>query len=162
MNWHDGDETARAPRTLKKGLRYFCRSMMLRCPTCGEKPIFPPARKVRSLGDWFTPLDGCPQCGYPYEREAGYFLMAIWGVNYGLIGLGGCPCILFYGSIRIGILYGYFAQRFCRHLSPVFFLPVTPSRCFWRWIISLIRTYAHLKKKKKRISLVILPTGGLN
>ena len=88
MNWQDGDETARAPRTVGKGLRYFYRSMLLRCPTCGERPIFPPARKTRSLTDWFTPLDGCPQCGYPYEREAGYFLMAIWGVNYGLIGLG--------------------------------------------------------------------------
>ena len=88
MNWHNGDETARAPRTLRKGLLYFYRSIRLRCPTCGEKPIFPPARRVRSLTDWFTPLDGCPQCGYAYEREEGYFLMAIWGVNYGLIGLG--------------------------------------------------------------------------
>lgn len=88
MNWNNGDETARAPRTLRKGLLYFYRAMRLRCPTCGAKPIFPPVRSVRSLRDWFTPLDGCPQCGYAYEREEGYFLMAIWGVNYGLIGLG--------------------------------------------------------------------------
>ncbi|NCY21290.1 hypothetical protein EBX31_04940 [bacterium] len=88
MNWSNGDETARAPRTLQKGLLYFYRSLQLRCPTCGAKPIFPPIRSVRSLRDWFTPLDGCPQCGYAYEREEGYFLMAIWGVNYGLIGLG--------------------------------------------------------------------------
>lgn len=88
MNWNNGDETARAPRTLRKGLLYLGRSLRLRCPTCGEKPIFPPLRKTRSLTDWFTPLDGCPQCGYAYEREEGYFLMAIWGVNYGLIGLG--------------------------------------------------------------------------
>ena len=46
-------------------------------------------RNVRNLYDWFTPLDGCPICGYAYEREQGYFLLSIWGLNYGLIaGLG--------------------------------------------------------------------------
>ncbi len=40
--------------------------------------------RVRSLQDWFTPLDGCPRCGYAYERETGYFLLAVWAVNYGL------------------------------------------------------------------------------
>jgi uncharacterized protein (DUF983 family) len=45
-------------------------------------------KTTRSLHDWFTPLDGCPRCGYAYEREPGYFLLAIWGVNYGVIGLG--------------------------------------------------------------------------
>ena len=62
---------------------------MLRCPECGVSPIFVPMRKVRSLFDWFTPLDGCPRCGYAYEREQGYFLLAIWGLNYGLIALVG-------------------------------------------------------------------------
>jgi hypothetical protein len=36
------------------------------------------------------PLDGCPRCGYPFDREPGYFLMAIFAVNYGagaLLGL---------------------------------------------------------------------------
>ena len=62
---------------------------MLRCPECGVSPLFVPLRKVRSLFDWFTPLDGCPRCGYAYEREQGYFLLAIWGLNYGLIALLG-------------------------------------------------------------------------
>ena len=35
--------------------------------------------------DWFTPLDGCPRCGYAYQREEGYFLLATWGVNYGVV-----------------------------------------------------------------------------
>jgi hypothetical protein len=35
------------------------------------------------MREWFAPLDGCPFCGYPYEREVGYYLMAIWAVNYG-------------------------------------------------------------------------------
>ncbi len=32
--------------------------------------------------DWFTPLDGCPRCGYAFEREPGYFLFALWVVNF--------------------------------------------------------------------------------
>ena len=69
--------------------RFIRRGLMLRCPECGISPVFVPLKKVRSLFDWFTPLDGCPRCGYAYEREQGYFLLAIWGVNYGLIALGG-------------------------------------------------------------------------
>ena len=69
--------------------RFIRRALMLRCPECGVSPIFRPVREVRSLYDWFTPLDGCPRCGYAYEREQGYFLLSIWGLNYGLIaGLG--------------------------------------------------------------------------
>jgi uncharacterized protein (DUF983 family) len=62
----------------------------LKCPTCGRRPIFIPWYQVRSLRDWFMPLDGCPDCGYPYEREPGYFLLSIFAINYGvgaLIGL---------------------------------------------------------------------------
>jgi uncharacterized protein (DUF983 family) len=65
------------------------RALILRCPECGVSPIFLPLKKVRSLYDYFTPLDGCPRCGYAYEREQGYFLLAVWGVNYGIVaGLG--------------------------------------------------------------------------
>ncbi len=70
---------------------YLRRALQLRCPECGCKPIFAPWWQTRSLRDWFTPLDGCPRCGYAYEREPGYFLLAIWAVNYGLgsiLGLG--------------------------------------------------------------------------
>ncbi|MDB5295711.1 MAG: hypothetical protein JWO31_1694 [Phycisphaerales bacterium] len=52
-------------------------------------PVFRPLRRTRSLYDWFTPLDGCPRCGYAYEREDGYFLMAVWGVQYGVVALVG-------------------------------------------------------------------------
>lgn len=57
--------------------------MRLKCPVCGQTPLFTPLAKTRSLNDWFSPLDGCPRCGYPYEREPGYFLLAIWAINYG-------------------------------------------------------------------------------
>jgi uncharacterized protein (DUF983 family) len=51
--------------------------------------VFIPLHRTRSIDDWFRPLDGCPRCGYAYEREEGYFLLATWGVNYGVVaGLG--------------------------------------------------------------------------
>jgi len=72
-----------------RALLYIRRALRLRCPECGISPIFIPLRKTRALDDWFRPLDGCPRCGYAYEREDGYFLLAIWGVNYGTVaGLG--------------------------------------------------------------------------
>ena len=67
-----------------KALRYLSRALSLRCPVCGTSPIFIPWHRLNSLKDWFTPLDGCPRCGYAYERETGYFLLSIWAVNYGV------------------------------------------------------------------------------
>jgi uncharacterized protein (DUF983 family) len=75
---------------------YIRRALRLRCPECGISPVFTPWRGVRSLFDWFTPLDGCPRCGFAYNREDGYFLLAIWGVNYGVVaGLGLIVSLLF-------------------------------------------------------------------
>ncbi len=78
------------PRTFRSARLYFYRALLLRCPTCGQSPIFPALSKTRSLRDWFSPLDGCPRCGYAYEREPGYFLLATWAGSYGsgsLLGL---------------------------------------------------------------------------
>ena len=61
---------------------YLWRGLRLRCPECGVSPVFVPALKTRSVHDWVTPLDGCPRCGYAYQREGGYFLIATWGVHY--------------------------------------------------------------------------------
>jgi uncharacterized protein (DUF983 family) len=83
------DDLPRATLFIKRGLQ-------LRCPECGVSPVFIPAKKVRSMYDWMTPLDGCPRCGYAYLREQGYFLLAIWGVNYGIVaGLGLLICMIF-------------------------------------------------------------------
>ena len=70
-------------RSFRKALRYLWRAMLLRCPVCGKFPIFAPLLGTRTLRDWFAPLDGCPGCGYPYEREPGYFLASTWIINYG-------------------------------------------------------------------------------
>jgi uncharacterized protein (DUF983 family) len=65
--------------------RYLRRACALRCPECGVSPMFIPWRRVRSVDDWLRPLDGCPRCGYAYEREQGYFLLAVWVLNYGVV-----------------------------------------------------------------------------
>lgn len=72
------------PPSFRKAWTFFLRAMLLRCPTCGKSPLFIPIKKIRKLRDWFTPLDGCPRCGYAYEREPGYFLMATWAITYGV------------------------------------------------------------------------------
>jgi uncharacterized protein (DUF983 family) len=77
-----------------------------KCPTCSERPIFVPWYKVRSLEDWFMPLDGCPKCGYPYEREPGYFLLSIFAINYGVAALLGVIIYLvldFWVRLPIGV-----------------------------------------------------------
>ncbi len=83
-----------APSNLRRAGKFFLRATRLRCPDCGQSPIFIPLRRTRSLRDWLTPLDGCPRCGYAYEREVGYFLLAIWGVGYGANALLGIAIYL--------------------------------------------------------------------
>jgi predicted RNA-binding Zn-ribbon protein involved in translation (DUF1610 family) len=77
-----------------------------KCPTCGERAIFVPWYEVRSLEDWFMPLDGCPKCGYPYQREPGYFLLSIFAINYGVGALLGVIIYLvldFWVRLPIGV-----------------------------------------------------------
>ena len=81
-------------RNWSRAWSYFTRASRLKCSHCGTKPMFIPLRQTRSLRDWFTPLDGCPRCGYAYEREVGYFLMAIWAVGYGFGSLFGLAIYL--------------------------------------------------------------------
>jgi uncharacterized protein (DUF983 family) len=75
--------------SLAKARVYLARALALRCPVCGATPLFPALNQTRSLHDWFTPLDGCPRCGYPYDREPGYFLLSVWAINYGIAALLG-------------------------------------------------------------------------
>jgi len=100
----------------RKAARYLRHALMLRCPVCGVPPIFPSLGKTRSLHDWFTPLDGCHRCGYPYEREPGYFLAAVWIINYGLGSLLG----LFLYVILEVFVHPPFRVMLAAVLSPVF------------------------------------------
>ena len=76
---HPPDEELPWPRRI---LTYFWRATWWKCPVCGTKPVFLPLSATRSLDDWFTPLDGCPRCGYAYDREPGYFLWSVWALGY--------------------------------------------------------------------------------
>ena len=75
------DEASTGELLRRLGL-YLGRAMRLRCPECGVSRVFMPVSRTRSWHDWVTPLDGCPRCGYAYQREGGYFLIATWGVHY--------------------------------------------------------------------------------
>ena len=118
-----------APKPISAWL-FIRRAMHLRCPECGISPIFMPARRVRSIWNWFTPLDGCPRCGYAYERESGYFLMATWAVNYGVVaGLGMTVALLidhfFQPSLWklilcVAIPMPIFAFLFARHAKALY------------------------------------------
>lgn len=46
----------------------FLRGLFLRCPMCGKGKLFK---------RWLTMYDRCPVCGFPYEREEGYFTGAM-------------------------------------------------------------------------------------
>jgi uncharacterized protein (DUF983 family) len=105
-----------------KRLRWMMLNALgLKCPTCGERPLFVPWSRVRTLRDWFMPLDGCPRCGYPFEREPGYFLLSIFAINYG-----------------VGALLGlviYLVLDFCLHLPIwlVLTLTILPIPFFNLW-----------------------------
>jgi uncharacterized protein (DUF983 family) len=105
-------------------------ALQLKCPTCGKHPIFLPWYKVRNLRDWFMPLDGCPHCGYAFEREPGYFLLSIFAINYGvgaLIGLAVYLILDFWVQLPIGwtlvftvLPLPFFNVWFARHSKALF------------------------------------------
>ena len=116
--------------TTPRAWTFIGRALRLRCPECGVSPLFVPWRKTRSVRDWYTPLDGCPRCGYGYEREEGYFLMAIWGVHYFTVaGFGLVLGLLLEHYLKIDIwlivpiaalptvLFGFF---FARHAKAIY------------------------------------------
>jgi hypothetical protein len=82
------------PSSLKKARLYFFRSARLRCPVCGLFPLFRPVTKIRNVMDWFETLPGCPRCDYLYDREPGYFMLALWMFDYGAAALFGIGLFL--------------------------------------------------------------------
>jgi uncharacterized protein (DUF983 family) len=115
---------------VRDAFAYFFRAMRLRCPECGVSPIFVPLTRTRSWRDWSTPLDGCPRCGYAYEREEGYFLLAVWGVHYFVVaGFGlvlGLVMDVLYHPRLAWLVWGVtlptvvFALLFVRHAKSIY------------------------------------------
>ena len=88
-------------------LRALRRALALRCPRCGETPLFPGARGMAKnappaersaavrvadwLAGWFVMTPACALCGLRFERAQGYWVGAIY-VNYAvtvMIAVGG-------------------------------------------------------------------------
>ena len=61
-----------AERGLARAARILPRALRLRCPRCGETPLF---------RGWFTMERECRLCGLRFERAQGYFVGAIY-INY--------------------------------------------------------------------------------
>ena len=80
----------------KKAWHYFSRSLRLKCPVCGHSPLFRSLGQTRSLSDWFTTLPGCTRCEYVYDREPGYFMLALWSLDYGVAALFGIALLLIF------------------------------------------------------------------
>jgi uncharacterized protein (DUF983 family) len=69
-------------RPADRVLRALGRAIRLRCPRCGETPLFT---------GWFRMAESCALCGLRFERAQGYFVGAIY-INYAvttLIAVGG-------------------------------------------------------------------------
>ncbi|WP_437193610.1 DUF983 domain-containing protein [Planctomicrobium sp. SH527] len=67
-------ESARSRPT---GTTITVRALKLRCPRCGEGPIF---------RGFFRMHDQCERCHFNFQREPGYYLGAIY-MNYGMTSL---------------------------------------------------------------------------
>lgn len=63
----NSDEPMDEPQHSVLSTPYFRRALRLRCPVCGEGKMF--ARMTM----WQT----CPVCGFPFEREPGYWTNAV-------------------------------------------------------------------------------------
>lgn len=117
-------------RATKRGAYLFKNATLLSCPVCGKSPLFVPALKVKKMYDWFTPLDGCPRCGYAYDREPGYFLFAVWAFSYISSIIAGFVSYFFLSAFtdwsfawRLGltlVLMLFFGFLFARHAKAYF------------------------------------------
>jgi uncharacterized protein (DUF983 family) len=121
----------------RRVLRYLWRSLLLRCPVCGKSPIFSSLSSTRSLRDWFSPLDGCPRCGYPYEREPGYFLASVWLINYGT---GSVLGIIIY-VIREFFFHPPIGELILSVIIPIFFFNLLFARHSKAFFIAIDHFY---------------------
>jgi hypothetical protein len=94
-------------------------------------------RSTRTLRDWFTHLDGCPRCGYPYEREPGYFLVSVWIINYGA---GSVPGIVIY-VVREIFYHPPIGQLILSVIVPIFFFNLLFARHSKALFIALDHLY---------------------
>ncbi len=104
----------------REGRQILSDGMRLRCPRCGAGKMFLGMFKMRSE---------CSSCHFRFEREAGYFVGAMY-INYGMtviIAFAGYFALDYFTAIPFlpnFILWGVFSALF-----PVFFFRY--SRSLW-------------------------------
>jgi uncharacterized protein (DUF983 family) len=73
----DPETVTRAKRRSPAVFALWWRAARLRCPTCGQSPIF---------RGWFAMNELCASCGRRFARDPGYLLGSIY-FNYGVTAL---------------------------------------------------------------------------
>lgn len=63
-----------------RGLKMLGRALTRRCLVCGARGVF---------AGWFTLRESCPRCGFPFEREEGYWVGAM------ILNIGGAQVAFF-------------------------------------------------------------------
>ena len=90
---------AKAARSGRRSISWAGRRCCaVRCAARG--PFSCPCAGVRTVDDWFRPLDGCPRCGYPYEREPGLFPAGDFRVQFRVRGVRGHQRVRVAGGVR--------------------------------------------------------------
>jgi uncharacterized protein (DUF983 family) len=93
--------------SLRRAAQLARRAMALRCPRCGETPLF---------RGWFTMREACGLCGLRFERAPGYFVGAIY-VNY---------------AVTVMLVIGGYLVLFC-----VLSLSTTMQLVIWLPVVAL-------------------------
>ena len=107
-----------------------------------------------ALRDWFTPLDGCPRCGYAYDREPGYFLLALWGINYGVSSVVGICIAVWIFVFHADWSYTKTLLVVALPLLPIGFLFIRHAKAYFLAIDHPrpIRTFPRLLKKEEAMA----------
>jgi uncharacterized protein (DUF983 family) len=53
------------------------RCLRSRCPVCGRGRLFARIKQIKSVAEFFLPLQACDSCGFHFARQPGYYLGVI-------------------------------------------------------------------------------------
>ena len=96
---------------------YIRRALRLRCPVCGEGKMF--------VG--MTMHEACPACGFPFEREPGYWTNA---VTLNFMTMGGLVVIAL--GLALSVIFPLLAFRHIKALWLAIDLCIRPPTTFER------------------------------
>jgi uncharacterized protein (DUF983 family) len=139
----DDEPSAHDPQYSVLSTRYFRRALRPRCPVCGEGRLF---------AGW-TMRATCPACGFPFEREPGYWtnaatlnFMMTGGVAMLIVGplaYSGLPVL---AIMVVGLLLAALLPLLCfRHIKALWLaidLRIRPPTTFER-----LSGYLHVTRR---------------